>query len=149
MKGGARKHDSAVLLKTVAGGVLAAGDSRGLDSQLPTCESRFAKSLRALGFVGTRRFWGYSLRLRQDEEGDRRVLTAHRREREHVEELVVPKHLRVGIGPPEGVDRRAERVEESSHHHQHKPWNRHLEQLRERSHAHPAKRDADRGRQPL
>jgi hypothetical protein len=30
----------------------------GLDSQVPTCESLVAKSLRALGFVGTRHFRG-------------------------------------------------------------------------------------------
>jgi hypothetical protein len=31
----------------------------GVDSRAPTCESYFAKSLRALGFVGTRHFRGF------------------------------------------------------------------------------------------
>ena len=36
---------------------------------------------------------------RQDEEGDRRVLTAGCNDRQHVEELVVTEDIRHGVGP--------------------------------------------------
>ena len=59
MKEGARKHDSAVPLARRMAKM--PESPHGLDSQASTCESRLAKSLRALGFVGTRHFWGYFL----------------------------------------------------------------------------------------
>src|SRR6266508_6668816 len=86
---------------------------------------------------------------REDVERDRSELAAGGAEREDVEQLVVPEHMRHRVGTSPRIDNRARGVQKSPRNHQQDADNLDLQQLRERNSTNPSQQETDRSREPL
>src|SRR5512133_3563703 len=90
-----------------------------------------------------------TLRAREHVEGDRNVFARHRRDSEHMKQLVVPEDLRAWVGTAPRIHESADRIEDPAGGDEQDGHRGEHQQLREDDGSDPAERQTNRGRQPL